>query len=155
MYGVSKIDVIEEVALISFNGIPLHLPLLPEIFQGFADEEIVIDMISQTAPVGDTINISFTCMDRDIVKVLQLSKELGERHAGIKPMVTSGNCKLQLYGAEMRTTHGVFARLLTCLSGLDIGIKQITTSEVDISLLVGAPDLDRALEAVRKGFQVR
>lgn len=154
MFGITRIDTIEEVALLSFNDIPLDLPLLADIFTGFSSAEINIDMISQTAPVGDRISISFTCMERDMVKVLALSKELQAKYPRIRPMVSSGNTKIQLYGEEMRETPGVFAKLLESLTGLDVEIRAITTSEVDISLLVPEARQERVLDAVRAGFRV-
>lgn len=154
MYGVTKIDVIEEVALISFNKIPVDIPLLAEIFTSYGRENILVDMISQTAPVGNEISIAFTCMDADMVKILQLSRELRVKYPQIRPMVTSGNCKIQLYGQEMRSTPGVFAKLLECLSGLSVELKQVTTSEVDISLLVSEAHLAEAFAAVKKAFEV-
>jgi aspartate kinase len=154
MFGITKIDTIEAVALISFCDIPLDVPLLAGIFTGFSDAGINIDMISQTAPVGGKVSISFTCMESDMVKLLGLSKELQARYPGIRPMVSSGNTKIQLYGEEMRTTPGVFAKLLASLTGVDIEIRQITTSEVDISLLVSQAHEERTLTAVRAGFQI-
>jgi aspartokinase len=48
----------------------------------------------------------------------------------------------------------VFAKLLASLSGVDIEIRQITTSEVDISLLVSQAHEERTLAALRAGFQI-
>ena len=156
MYGVTRIDVCEEVTLISFNNIPLDTPLLSDIFTGFAQADIVIDMISQAAPIGDKIHISFSCMDSDMVKVLALSKELQAKYPGMKPLVTSGNCKLQLYGEEMRHTPGVFAKMLSALSGLEeaVELKQITTSEVDISLLVLESQREDVLRVLKLAFEI-
>ncbi|MDL2233139.1 ACT domain-containing protein [Ruminococcaceae bacterium OttesenSCG-928-L11] len=152
MYGITRIDTIDEVTLVSFPSIPVDLPLLAEIFTAVADEDILIDMVSQTAPVGDKIGIAFTCMDSDMVKVLELTRQLQAKYPKIKPLVSNGNSKIQLYGEEMRVTPGVFARMLSCLAGLDIEIKQVTTSEVDISLLVSEADLEQSVDALAKGF---
>lgn len=154
MFGITRIDAIEEVALVSFNDIPLDIPLLADIFTGFSNADINIDMISQTAPVGERVSISFTCMESDMVKVLALSKELQAKYPKIRPMVSSGNTKIQLYGEEMRETPGVFAKLLESLVGLELEIRAITTSEVDISLLVPEARQEQALTAVRTGFRV-
>lgn len=154
MRGVSRIDVTEEVALVSFSRIPLDLAFISEIFASFSRNGIILDMISQTAPVGDNCSISFTCLDADMVKVLSVSKDFSTRHPSVVPLVTSGNCKIQLYGEEMRATHGVFARAIAALAKTGIEIKQITTSEVDISILVCAMHLDAALEAVKTAFGI-
>jgi len=152
MYGVTHMDVCEEIALITFRKIPCHLPLISDIFARFATHDIVIDMISQTSPAGEFVSISFTCMESDMVKVLEISKELSQKYPQLKPMVSSGNCKIQLFGEEMRTASGVFARALSALAGTAVEVQQVSTSEVDISLLVTAVHLSEATQALRKSF---
>jgi len=154
MYGVSRLDVYEEVALVTFRKIPSNLPLISDIFSRFAKEKIVIDMISQTAPAGEFVSISFTCMDSDMVKVLEISNELSQKYPQLKPMVSSGNCKIQLSGEEMRIASGVFSRALSALSATGAELQQITTSEVDISLLVPATRLDEAVRALNTSFEL-
>ncbi|MCL2055960.1 MAG: ACT domain-containing protein [Oscillospiraceae bacterium] len=154
MYGITKIQAFEDITLVSFHGIPPDLPLLGEIFTGFADAGINIDMISQTAPLGGSVSISFTCGDTDMVKVLAIAKDLQEKYPDFKPLVTSGNAKVQLYGEEMRETPGVFARLLRCMSGIGVQIMQVTTSEVDISMLVDPAHLGQVLSVVNDAYGI-
>lgn len=154
MNGVSRIDYQEDVALVSFGGLPAGIALTAEIFSAFSDAGIVIDMISQTAPVGDRTSVSFTCSGSDMVKVLEISKRLSESYPALKPMVSSGNCKIQLYGEEMREAHGVFASVLNAISGTEVELRQITTSEVDISLLVSGAHLDTALPLLKQRFGI-
>ena len=152
MYGVSRLDISEDVALVSFNNIPLDLALLSDIFTEFAKHEIVLDMISQTTPVSGHVSLSFSCFDRDMVKVLELAGALRKKYPRIRPMVSSGNCKLQLFGEEMRTAHGVFAKALASLSGAGVELQQVTTSEVDISLLIGTAHMQQAVQALCEAF---
>ena len=60
MNGVSKISVTEDVCLISFNNIPRDLSVTSQIMTEFAVQDINIDMISQSAPIGESANVSFT-----------------------------------------------------------------------------------------------
>ena len=154
MYGITKIESFDDITLVSFHGIPADLPLLAGIFTGFAEAGINIDMISQTAPLGGTISVAFTCLDTDMVEVLAIAKDLQEKYPEFKPMVTSGNVKVQLYGEEMRETPGVFARLLGCMSGLGVELKQVTTSEVDISMLIDPAHLEQVLVAVNSTYGI-
>lgn len=154
MYGVTKLDTSEDIALVSFKKIPLSLSVLSDIFERFAAAGINIDMISQTAPTSRHVSIAFTCPDEDMVKVLEISKALSDRYPDMKPMVSSGNCKIQLYGEEMRDASGVFARALKGLSETSTELQQISTSEVDISLLVGAAHLEEAISALKEAFEL-
>lgn len=152
MNGVSRLDVVENVALISFKKIPHNLAFLADIFGRFSGQGVVIDMISQTSPLGGNVSISFSCLDKDMVKVFEISKELGAKYPQVRPMVSSGNCKLMLSGEEMRAAHGVFANVLACLAGADVDLLQVTTSETEISLLLPAANLEDAKTALEQEF---
>ena len=52
------------------------------------------------------------------------------------------------------TSCGVAARALRALAGAGVEIVLITTSDLDISLLVRQQDEDTALEALQKAFEV-
>ena len=54
----------------------------------------------------------------------------------------------------MVTSCGVAARALAALAGANIEIVLITTSDLDISLLIRQQDEDVALEALHKAFEV-
>lgn len=152
MYGVTRLSFCEKIAVVTFHNIPLATGLAADIFQQLAQNNINIDMVSQTAPVGDVASISFTCADEDLRRVLDVSRVLREQYPQIKALVSSGNCKLQLFGEEMRTTPGVFARALSALAQSKVELLLVTTSEIDISLLIAATDLEVAVQALNQDF---
>ncbi len=152
MKGVSSIHVTEEVSLITFNGLPSGTTVLAEIFSDFAKANIDIDMISQTAPIGGQLSISFTVAGADFVQVLEIASSYKERHPSMKPLVSPGNCKIQLFGQEMRGTPGVAAAAISSVASAGCELVLITTSEVDISFLVAASTLESALSALEADF---
>ena len=86
--------------------------------------------------------------------VLELIQKFTESYPTIKPLVSSGNCKIQLYGEEMRTLHGVAARAIEAVASVNADIVIITTSEIDISVLTTNACLDEAVAALEAAFQV-
>ncbi|WRS28085.1 ACT domain-containing protein [Oscillospiraceae bacterium MB08-C2-2] len=154
MNGNFKLYTTEDVTLVTFNDIPASLSLIADIFGKFADHQINIDMISQTSPVRGSVSISFTCSDADMIKVLEIARSMGEKNPSLKPMVSSSNCKLQIYGEEMRDFSGVFSKAVSTLAEASVEIQQITTSEIDISLLVAACDFAEASGALEKAFGI-
>ena len=109
MYGVSKLDICEDVAVVTLNKMPLNLSVAADFFTGLGQADIIIDMVSQTSPVGERVSIAFTCLDADLRGVLDAAKKLREAYPDVSSLVSSGNVKLQLFGEEMRTASGVFA----------------------------------------------
>lgn len=154
MYGVDKITVTEDVALITFAKIPADLGLISSIFLKFGESDINIDMISQMAPKGDTTGISFTVDSKNLVKVLELVNEFRETSPSIKPLIVGGNVKIQLYGESMPKMTGVAARALAALAKSGSDLVLTTTSEVDISLLVTQAHCEDALAALREEFHL-
>lgn len=154
MNGVSQIKVTEQIVLVTFPKIPSDLGLVAHIFKEFASAGVNLDMISQTASLGNYIDISFTLHADDLAKGLSLIKDIQKSNPLIKPMLVGGNCKIQLFGEEMREMCGVAATAISAIAKTEAELTMITTSEIDISLLVTEPHMPDAVEALQKCFNV-
>lgn len=155
MNGVSRITTAEDVALITIRNEVSNPALVGKIFSEFSGESIVIDMISQTVPQGSTMDISFTADSAQVVKVLTVISRIREQYKQLKIMVSTGNCKIQLYGEEMREMTGVAAGAITSLLGEGIDIGMITTSEIDISFIVSPACCLHAVSILERAFSVK
>ncbi|RPF48507.1 aspartate kinase [Hydrogenoanaerobacterium saccharovorans] len=155
MNGVSKLSVSDDIALVTFNKIGADLKFISAVFTDFANEGINIDMISQTAPTGDFVSVSFTVASEDLIKVLALTNKYKKQYPDIKPLVSSNNSKVQLFGEEMRNMEGVAAKAISTVASADAHVLMITTSEVDISLLVTDYNLEQTVELLETEFGVK
>ena len=154
MNGVSKLTLSEDISLITFNRLPADAAGAARILNQFSEAGINIDMISQTAPNSGFISFSFTVFAEDLLNALALCNRLKDTMPDLRPMVSSGNCKIQLYGDEMRTMHGVAARAIDAIAQSGSEIYLITTSEVDISVLVPRDKFYEAVGELEKAFEV-
>lgn len=68
------------------------------------------------------------------------------------PLISSGYSKINLFGEEMVTSCGVAALALRTLRDAGIEVVLITTSDLDISLLVRGENEDSALNVLRQAF---
>ena len=109
---------------------------------------------SDTAATGETADVSFTIDSKDLVRTLSIVQRFRVQYPNVRPSVSSGCCKIQLYGEEMRTRPGVAAQAFRLVSEQTGDIRLITTSEVDISILIAEHDLPAVLENLRAFFQV-
>lgn len=73
----------------------------------------------------------------------------------LKPMVSNGNCKIELYGEEMRERYGVASAAIAAVAGTDAELTLISTGEVEISLLVPQSSCDEAVRALEEAFGVK
>ncbi|MCI2046690.1 MAG: ACT domain-containing protein [Faecalibacterium sp.] len=153
MYGVSQIHSEQNIMLITFPDASYSPAGLAKHLQVFADMHIVVDMISQSAPHGTQIDFSFTTGDENFSAVMKALPTL-KAGDGTAPLISSGYSKVNLYGKEMVTSCGVAARALHALAVAGIDITLITTSDLDISLLLRSEDEDTALAALKEAFAV-
>ena len=107
MYGVSKINIETDLMMISVQDVAFRGNSLSRYLDIFAETGVVVDMISQSAPHGTTIDFSFTASSSDL------------------PLAMAG-----------------------------IEVLLISTSDLDISLLVHAENEDAAYEALKKAYEL-
>ena len=113
MYGVSKINIEPSLMMISVQDVEFKGNSLAR----FADNGVVVDMISQSAPHGTTIDFSFTASSSDLPLVMKaISVANLDKDAKASPLISVGYSKLNLFGEEMVTSCGVAARALNSLA---------------------------------------
>ena len=100
---------------------------------------------------GANAGLSFTISDQDLIEVLSFANTL-KTETGIKVIVSSVNHKISVYDPQMKNTPGMAARVF---SAIDADIRLITTSEVEISLLVTEADYDTVLEAIEEAVNAK
>ena len=62
--------------------------------------------------------------------------------------------KISLIGAGMRSHPGVSAKFFACLGDAGVNIEMISTSEIRISVIVRGDDVNTAVTAVHKAFDL-
>ena len=142
MYGVSKINIEPSLMMISVQDVEFKGNSLARYLQIFADTGVVVDF-------------SFTASASDLPLVMKaISAANLDKDAKASPLISVGYSKLNLFGEEMVTSCGVAARALNALAMADIEVLLITTSDLDISLLVRAENEDAAYDVLKKAFEL-
>ena len=149
MYGVTKITSEQNIMLTTFPGAQYSAQSLAEHLDVFAKAGIVVDMICQSAPRGSEVDFSFTTSYDNFTAVMVALPDAVKSNP---PLISGGYSKINLFGEEMVTSCGVAARALQALAQVSVEVVLITTSDLDISLLVRQQDEDTALAALRSAF---
>jgi len=143
-------------AKITVVGVPDVPGKAARIFEVVAGSGVSIDMIVQNVSVAKTglTDISFTLPQDDGAGALTA---LTERQAEIgfaSLQYDDAIGKLSLIGAGMKSHPGVSAQLFKALAGAGINIEMITTSDIRISVVTRAENLDDAVRAVHTAFEL-
>ena len=149
---VENIFVTEDVTLFSLCDAPADVAHMASVFKMIAEAGIDVDMISQFPLSGSSSGFSFTVSDSDFIPVLSIASHLRTLNPKTKISVSSGNCKLTVSGEAMRGTPGVSARVFKAVASVDADVRMITTSEIEIAMLVVKSDVDDVIEAIKKEF---
>lgn len=144
-----EITVREDVTLISMHDSPADIGTVADVFQKIADAGINVDMISQTPPNGQHSSLSFTVDGDEFGGILRVCAEMREKNPDLKISVSSGNCKISVYDAQMNDEPGYAAKVLAAAASVRSDIRMVTTSECDISILVVQADLENTMQAIR------
>lgn len=144
------IDVFDDVTLIILQNIPANMSFVTEVFEKIAAMEVDVDMISLTPPKSSMTSLSFTVSDDDLVKILGYTSKLND--GTIKPIVSSGNCKISVSDAAMENCPGVAAKIFAQAAKAGADVRLITTSESQVSLLVTKSDFDATYSALQAAF---
>ena len=151
MNGVTRISSEQDVMMITFTEADTA-SALADALTAFAQKGVVVvDMICQSAPRAATIDFSFTMPASYFESAMQTISEY-RTGAGSAPLISSGYSKINLFGEEMVTSCGVAALALRTLRDAGIEVVLITTSDLDISLLVRGENEDSALNVLRQAF---
>ena len=144
-----EITVREDVTLISMHDSPADIGTVADVFQKIAEADINVDMISQTPPNGQHSSLSFTVDGDEFGGILRVCAEMREKNPDLKISVSSGNCKISVYDAQMNESAGYAAKVLAAAASVRADIRMVTTSECDISILVVQADLENTVQAIR------
>lgn len=126
------------------------------IFEVVAGSGVNLDMIVQNVSAASTgrTDISFTLPATDgaaaTAALTEHQPDIG--FTSLQFDDTIG--KLSLIGAGMKSHPGVSARLFAALSDAGINIEMISTSEIRISVVTRADQLDEAVRAVHTAFDL-
>lgn len=132
----------EGITLVVLDEAPADLCFVASAFEALSVGKINIDMISQSPPKGSSSGLAFTLSDSDLGAALETIAKLREIFPKIKISVSSGNTKLLISGDDMKNNYGIAAEVFNAVAATHADVRMITTSEIDISLLITNPDVE-------------
>ena len=143
-------------AKITIVGVPDRTGVAARIFQAIADADINIDMIVQNVSAAATglTDISFTLPKAEGAEATSILQKLQGEVGFASIQYDDQIGKLSLVGAGMRSHPGVTATFFGALSDAGINIEMISTSEIRISIICRAADLESGAKAAHTAFEL-
>ncbi|MEG0075635.1 MAG: aspartate kinase [Eubacterium sp.] len=140
--------------MVSLKNVPFDMNITAQFFSNLAKKSINIDMISQTAPVYGTINISFSAPIEDSKELKKVLNKFKTKYEQIDIDINEDVSKLSVVGIGMRSQYGVAAKFFQLLADNDIQMLMITTSEIRISCVIPSELRNVAVMATADAFNL-
>jgi len=149
---VSGIAYDKNEAKIAISGVPDVPGVAAKIFGALDEQNIVVDLIVQTASRDGRTDLSFTVGKTDLAKAREVVERVTKDiHAG--GLETDGDvAKVSIVGVGMRNHSGVAAKMFQILASEGINIQLISTSEIKVSCLIQSKYTELAVRALHTAF---
>ncbi|MBX9246812.1 aspartate kinase [Actinotalea ferrariae] len=143
-------------AKVTVVGVPDVPGTAAQIFETVAGAGVNIDMIVQNVSVAATglTDISFTLPATDGARATAALGAVQDVIGFASLQYDDAIGKLSLVGAGMKSHPGVSAKLFGALRDAGINIEMISTSEIRVSVVTRADQLDDAVRAVHTAFDL-
>lgn len=150
---VSGIAYAKDEAKVTVLSIEDKPGVAASIFMPLAEANINVDMIVQNiSEDGRKTDLTFTVAASELARALQV---LGDRRETIRYRDLRGDTdvvKVSVIGVGMRSHAGVAAEMFQALADKGINIQAISTSEIKISVLLGAAHTEAAVKTLHSLF---
>jgi aspartate kinase len=141
-------------AKVTVVGVPDVPGTAASVFEAVAAAGVNVDMIVQNVSAAQTglTDISFTLPSADGPKATAALQAVKEQLGYESLQYDDQIGKLSLIGAGMKSHPGVSAKLFGALRDAGINIEMISTSEIRVSVITRADQLEDAVRAVHTAF---
>lgn len=152
---VSGVATDKNVVQFAVEGLENKPGVAFKLFHHLANHKVNVDMILQSVEHGGTQDISFTVTE----DMADVAMETLERHGDTSLKcenitMTKDVAKISVVGAGMMSNPGVAAKMFEALYDAGINIRQISTSEIRVSVLIDERYTEPAAQAVHDAFSL-
>jgi aspartate kinase len=141
-------------AKVTLERVPDRPGIAARVFRRLADEAVNVDMIVQNVSTAGHTDISFTVPKDDLPRTTKVMEELVPEIGaeGFDADLNVG--RVSLVGAGMKTHPGVAAEMFETLANEGVNIEMISTSSIRISCVVRDADVEKAVRALHRAFEL-
>lgn len=142
------------VGKVVMKNVPDVPGIAAKLFRALAKEEIIVDMIIQSAERDKENDIAFTVAYDNLEKALNISRKVAEEIGTPEVLADKEVAKISIIGAGITSDPSIAARMFEALASNKINIDMISTSGTRISCLIKKDHITEAVRAVHKEFQL-
>ena len=143
-----------DVAKVTVRGVPDQPGIAATIFEPLAEHHISVDTIVQNASVERLADVTFTVSSRELQKATPIVERVAKEIGAAEVVANDELGKVSIVGTGMQSTPGYAARMFRTLYDAGVNIDMISTGEIRITCIVHRPDVEKAVRALHKAFEL-
>lgn len=152
---VSGVATDKNVVQLAVEGLENKPGVAFKLFHHLANHNINVDMILQSIEHGGTQDIAFTVTEDAAEEALDTLKRHGNTSLKCENITMIKDvAKVSVVGAGMMSNPGVAARMFEALYDAGVNIRQISTSEIRVTVLIDRKYAEKAAQAVHDAFEL-
>ncbi len=149
---VAGIAYSRDEAKITVRHIPDRPGIAAAIFGPLSEANVNVDMIVQNVSADGTTDLTFTIGRTDLPRA-QATLAANQADIGYAELLSDPEvAKISVVGVGMRSHAGVANTMFGALAAKGINIQVISTSEIKVSVLVGAEYTELAVRALHTAY---
>jgi aspartate kinase len=149
---VTGIAYSRDEAKVTVRRVPDRPGIAAAIFGALAAENVNVDMIVQNVSQDSTTDMTFTVGKADLPRA-RAALDAARPQIGYAEILTDPDvAKISVVGVGMRSHAGVANTMFRALADKAINIQVISTSEIKVSVLVGAEYTELAVRALHTAY---
>ena len=149
---VSGIAYARDEAKITLRRVADRPGIAATIFGKLAEENINVDMIVQNISADGTTDMTFTIGKTDLPRTHAALLAIREQVGWTDVLEDPNVAKISVVGVGMRSHAGVANTMFRALADKAINIQVISTSEIKVSVLIGAEYTELAVRALHTAY---
>ncbi len=142
------------VGKITVVGVPDRPGIAAAVFSPLAKASISVDTIVQNASIQGITDLTFTVVKSDLARAMEVVKPIASQIGARECASDDKLGAVSIIGTGMQNTPGFAARMFSTLSENNINIQLITTSEVRITCIINAEEVQEAVRALHRAFEI-
>jgi aspartate kinase len=151
---VTGVSAKKDEARITVTNLPDRPGVAAKLFSDLSDRNIGVNMIVQSSSRKEVNDISFTVQKNDLSEAIAVTEKMAKSFKAGEVSVDKDIAIVSIVGIGMKAHSGVASKMFQILAKEGINLQMISTSEIKISAVIDSTEIDKAVKALHKGFEL-
>lgn len=144
----------ENIMMMTFEGIDSEGVILTEIFKAISDAKVNVHLISQTFPIDEKQNVSFSIPKTDELVLDQIAESIISKYPQVLFNKISDVAEVSVVGHGLVSNYGIASNIFGILHSINVKPLLISTSDISISVIININNAKKAATKIAEVYNL-